>query len=170
MNNVLDKKRKADKNSLPFFFFFFFFFLLIIISIFFFLLFATLSFDTVPPILNRGIQPATFPKGLLVLIIFLTVIVYMLSLKNEWKVEKKLPNAFYITLLNFILFIIVAKILDFFLAISILSLSVSYFWGEKRIIYLLLISIVFPALVFIFFETILGLRFPSGIITNIYYN
>ena len=30
-------------------------------------------------------------------------------------------------------------------------------------------SIIFPIIVFIFFETILGLRFPPGIITNIYY-
>ena len=170
MNNVLDKKKRADKNSLPFFFKESFIVSIIIVSISFFLLFATSSFDTVPPILNRGIQPATFPKGLLILIIFLTIIVYILSLKNEWKVEKKLPKVFYLTLLNFILFVFVAKILDFFLAISILSLLVSYFWGERRIIYLLLISIVFPAIVFIFFETILGLRFPPGIITNIYYN
>ena len=170
MNNVLNKKKRVGKNGLPFFFKESFIVSFIIISISLFLLFLTLSFDTVPPILNRGIQPATFPKGLLILIIFLTIIVYTLSLKNEWKVEKKLPKAFYITLLNFILFIIVAKILDFFLAISILSLLVSYFWGEKRIFYLLLISIIFPAIVFIFFETILGLRFPPGIITNIYYN
>ena len=170
MNNVLNKKKRVGKNGLPFFFKESFIVSFIIISISLFLLFLTLSFDTVPPILNRGIQPASFPKGLLVLIILLAIIVYVLSLKNEWKVEKKLPKAFYITLLNFILFIIIAKTLDFFLAISILSLSVSYFWGEKRIIYLLLISIVFPAIVFIFFETILGLRFPPGIITNIYYN
>ena len=134
------------------------------------LLFTTFSFDAVPPILNRGIQPATFPKGLLVLIIFLTSVVYILSLKKPWKKEKILPNTFYTTLYNFILFIIIAKTLDFFLAISVLSLLVSYSWGEKRIFYLLLVSIVFPAIVFIFFETILGLRFPAGIITNIYYN
>ena len=41
---------------------------------------------------------------------------------------------------------------------------------EKRKLYLLLVSIIFPIIVFIFFETILGLRFPPGIITNIYYN
>ena len=47
---------------------------------------------------------------------------------------------------------------------------VSYNWGEKRLFYLLLVGIIFPVIVFIFFETILGLRFPPGIITNIYYN
>ena len=52
---------------------------------------------------------------------------------------------------------------------TVLSFLVSYFWGERRIIYLLLVSILFPIIVFVLFETILGLRFPPGIITNIYY-
>ena len=84
----------------------------------------------------------------LVLIIFLTVVFYVVSLKKEWQIEKKLPRPFYVTLYNFVLFIIVVKTLDFFLAISILSLSVSYFWGEKRIFYLLLVSIIFPIIIF----------------------
>jgi len=169
MNNVQNKKR-ANKNRLPFFFIesFKVSFLIILISTI--LLIVTFTFDIVPPILNRGIQPATFPKALLILIIFLTSIIYFLSLKFPWKKEKKLPKSFYITLYNFILFIVIAKTLDFFLAISVLSFLVSYFWGERRITTLLLVSILFPIIVFVFFETILGLRFPPGIITNIYYN
>jgi len=71
--------------------------------------------------------------------------------------------------LSFLIFVIVSKTLDFFLAISLLSVFVSYYWGERRILYLILVSVIFPIIVFIFFETILGLRFPPGIITNIYY-
>jgi len=169
MNNVQNKKR-ANKSRSPFFFTDSFKVLSLIIIISSILLIVTFTFDIVPPILNRGIQPATFPKALLVLIICLTSIVYFLSLKFPWKKEKKLPKSFYITLYNFILFIVIAKTLDFFLAISVLSFLVSYFWGERRIIALLLVSILFPIIVFVFFETILGLRFPPGIITNIYYN
>ena len=167
MNNVRDKKR-ANK-SLPFFFRteFKVFFTIILISTI--LLISTFSFDTVPPILNRGIQPATFPKGLLVLMIALTSIIYYLSIKNPWKIGKKLPKTFFLTLLSFLIFVVISKTLDFFLAISVLSIFVSYNWGERRIFYLLLVSIIFPILVFIFFETILGLRFPPGIITNLYY-
>lgn len=58
-------------------------FVIIIFSLILF--YFTFHFDEVPPILNRGIQPATFPKGLLLLIIFLTSIVYYLSLKNPGK-------------------------------------------------------------------------------------
>ena len=167
MNNVQNKKR-ANK-SLPFFFKdeFKVFFVIIFFSTI--LLISTFTFDKVPPILNRGIQPATFPKGLLVLIIALTSIIYYLSLKKPWKKEKSLPKSFFLTILSFIIFIIISKTLDFFLAISVLSIFVSYYWGERRIFYLLLVSIIFPLVVFIFFEMILGLRFPPGIITNLYY-
>ena len=167
MSNV-QKQKRASKN-LPFFFKDEFKVSFTIILVSTILLISTFTFDIVPPILNRGIQPATFPKGLLLLIIGLTFIVFYLSTKKPWKIEKKLPKTFFLTLFSFILFIIVSKALDFFLAISLLSIFVSYCWGERRIFYLILVSIIFPIIVFIFFETILGLRFPLGIITNIYY-
>ena len=167
MNNVQNRKR-ANK-SLPFFFKDEFKVSLIIIFISIILLITTFTFDIVPPILNRGIQPATFPKGLLVLIIFLTSIVYYLSLNKPWKIQKRLPQSFFLTLLSFIIFVVISKTLDFFLAISLLSVFISYCWGERRVFYLILVSIIFPIIVFVFFETILGLRFPPGIITNIYY-
>ncbi len=167
MNNV--RKQKRANKSLPFFFKDEFKVSFIIVFISIILLISTFSFDIVPPILNRGIQPATFPKALLILIISLTLIIYYLSIKNPWKIGKKLPKSFFLTLLSFLIFVIISKTLDFFLAISVLSIFVSYNWGEKRIFYLFLVGIIFPILVFIFFETILGLRFPPGIITNLYY-
>jgi len=168
MNNVQNKKR-ANK-SLPFFFKdeFKVFFVIIFFSTI--LLISTFTFDKVPPILNRGIQPATFPKALLVLIITLSLIVYFLSIKKPWHIEKKLSKAFYITMASFVIFSLIGVTLDFFLGISVLSVLVSFFWGERRIIFLFLVAIIFPIVVFIFFETILGLRFPGGIITNFYYN
>ena len=168
MKNV--QKLKRANKSLPFFFRDEFKVSFIIIFISVILLITTFSFDMVPPILNRGIQPATFPKALLILIITMTLIVYYLATKNPWKLEKKLPRTFFLTLLSFVIFIIVSKTLDFFLAISALSIFVSFCWGEKRLIYLLLVGIIFPIIVFVFFETILGLRFPPGIITDIYYS
>ena len=71
---------------------------------------------------------------------------------------------------GFVIFSLSGVTLDFFLGISVLSVLVSFFWGERRIIFLFLVAIIFPIVVFIFFETILGLRFPGGIITNFYYN
>jgi len=168
MKNV--QKQKRANKSLPFFVRDEFKVCLVIILTSVALLITTFTFDIVPPILNRGIQPATFPKALLILIIVMSLLIYYLAIKNPWKVEKKLPKSFYLTILSFFIFVVISKTLDFFLAISALSIFVSYYWGEKRIFYLLLVGIIFPVLVFIFFETILGLRFPPGIIINIYYS
>ena len=167
MNDVHNEK--GTNKSLSLFFKSSFIVSAVIILISSILLYFTFTFDIVPPILNRGIQPATFPKALLILIIALTLLTYFISLKNPWKIEKKLPNSFYITLLSFVVFITVSKFLDFFLGIALLSIIVSYFWGERRVAYLIMVSIIFPLIVFVFFETILGLRFPPGIITNLYY-
>jgi hydrogenase-4 membrane subunit HyfE len=92
MKNV--RKQKRANKSLPFFFKdeFKVSFLIILISTI--LLISTFSFDIVPPILNRGIQPATFPKALLILIIGLTFIVYFLSTKKPWKSKKNYQNPF----------------------------------------------------------------------------
>ena len=168
MKNV--QKQKRANKSLPFFFRDEFKVCLVLILTSVALLITTFTFDIVPPILNRGIQPATFPKALLILIIVMSLLIYYLAIKNPWKVEKKLPKSFYLTILSFFIFVVISKTLDFFLAISALSIFVSYYWGEKRIFYLLLVGIIFPVIVFVFFETILGLRFPPGIITNIYYS
>tara|TARA_B100000674_G_scaffold130087_1_gene100272 strand:+ start:29 stop:538 length:510 start_codon:yes stop_codon:yes gene_type:complete len=169
MNDV-QKSKGANQKSLPLFFSVSFKVIFVIISISSILLYFTFTFEEVPPILNRGIQPATFPKALLILIITLSLIVYFLSIKKPWHIEKKLSKAFYITMASFVIFSLIGVTLDFFLGISVLSVLVSFFWGERRIIFLFLVAIIFPIVVFIFFETILGLRFPGGIITNFYYN
>ena len=132
MNNVLKKKR-ANKSSLPFFFKSSFKVSFIIILISLILLITTFTFDTVPPILNRGIQPATFPKALLVLIIFLTSFIFYLSIKTPWKKESKLPKVIFYNINSFCFIFSIAKTLDFFLAIAAVSALVSYYWGEKRI-------------------------------------
>ena len=166
----VQKNKEANQKSLPLFFSVAFKVIFIIVVISSILLYLTFTFEEVPPILNRGIQPATFPKALLILIIVLSLVVYFLSVKKPWQIDKNLPSTFYITLASFVIFSVVGVIFDFFLGISILSILVSYFWGERRIFYLFLVAIIFPTIVFIFFETILGLRFPGGIITNLYYN
>ena len=93
MNNV-QKQKRANQSSLPFFFKDEFKVSFIIIFVSIILLITTFTFDIVPPILNRGIQPATFPKALLVLIISLTLIIYYLSFKNLGRLRNHYQSHF----------------------------------------------------------------------------
>ena len=133
------------------------------------LFYLTFNFDRVPPILNRGIQPATFPKILLIIIILLVCFDYCLSLKNPWKKQNILPRSFYHTLFILLCFALISKSIDFFLGLIFFSITISFSWGERRVIPILLISVLFPLLVFLLFETMLNLRFPGGLLTNLYY-
>ena len=74
------------------------------------------------------------------------------------------------TIFGLFVFVFVSHFIDLFLALIIFSFLISYWWGEKNILLILSLSIIFPILVFILFEVVLGLRFPSGILTNLYYN
>ena len=130
---------------------------------------VTLNFDKVPPILNRGIQPATFPKILLLFIIFLSFFNYFLALKTPWKIQVNLPKTFYHTLFIMLIFGLISKNIDFFLGLIFLSLTIAWTWGERRILPIILVSVVFPLLVFLLFEKMLNLRFPGGLLTNLYY-
>ena len=169
MKDLHKNKERVNEKILPSFFNDASIVSFVIILFSLILFYFTFNFDAVPPILNRGIQPATFPKILLLLIIFLTLIVYFLSLKKPWKKQTILPKNFYYTLIIFVLFSILSKNVDFFLGLSFLSLAISFNWGERRILHLTFVTIIFPLLVFLFFETMLNLRFPGGVITNLYY-
>ena len=83
------KNQKGQTKVCPFFFRDSSIVSFVIIFISSLLLYVTFTFDIVPPILNRGIQPATFPKALLLLIIILTLLIFYLSIKTPWKEEKK---------------------------------------------------------------------------------
>ena len=147
------------------------FLLLLFIYLFCILTYASsLYFDEVPPILMRGIQPATFPKGLIVLIAILNSILTYLYFTKKTAFNKVLPIIFYKTIFSLFAFILISHFVDLFLALIFFSFSISYWWGEKNIILILCLSIIFPLLVFVLFEVVLGLRFPAGILTNLYYN
>jgi hypothetical protein len=118
----------------------------------------------------RGIQPATFPKGLIVLIAFLNSILTYLYFTTKIASNKDLPHIFYKTIFGLFVFVFVSHFIDLFIALIIFSFLISYWWGEKNILLILSLSIIFPILVFVLFEVVLGLRFPSGILTNLYYN
>lgn len=135
-----------------------------------FLFVTTFYFDEVPPILVRGIQPATFPKILLGLIFSLNLLLVYFFFSRPKKDFEKQSRIFYKTVGIFVIFPLIALKVDLILALMLSSIAITYFWGEKNLLLNLFLSIVFPILVFLLFEGVLGLRFPPGILTNLYYN
>lgn len=127
--------------------------------------YLTTTFDRVPPILKRGIQPADFPQLVIGLI---SVLAVWLLFRDREPAPAALPSVVYISMGLMVVFPFVAMI-DLFLATGIFGLVLTAVWGERRLWALLLVSVAIPAFVFFLFDAVFEIRFPRGLLTNIWY-
>lgn len=125
----------------------------------------TTQFDRVPPILVRGMQPEHFPQLVLVLIIVLAIAVAIF----DPVVRVKRPvSMVWLSMALFAVFALVAQI-DLFLGLGVFAGVLSYAWGERRAWALALVAILCPLVVFFLFDQVFEIRFPRGLLTNIWY-
>ncbi len=123
------------------------------------------QFDRVPPILLRGMQPSDFPQMILILIIALSVLVMLFDRPIE---HEPIPTTVWISLALFAVFALFAR-LDLFLGLAVFAGALAWFWGERRAWAVGLVSIVSPALIFLLFDQVFRIRFPRGVLTNLWY-
>lgn len=125
----------------------------------------TTGFETVPPILKRGMQPSDFPQLVISLIIALAII---LLVRERHRVTDPIGGCTWATIAALVAFIVVADI-DLFLALGLFALSLSRLWGERRAWALGLVGVVVPLVVFLVFGSVFEVRFPRGILTTLWY-
>ena len=65
-------------------------------------------------------------------------------------------------------FVLIAEV-DMFLALGLFSGALTLLWGERRVGIVLLVAIVVPLLVFLLFDSVFEIRFPRGLLTDIWY-
>ena len=125
----------------------------------------TTTFKKMPPILKRGIQPSDFPQLLLGAIILMTL---AMAWFDPVRVKEKLQNS---TIGSIVLFGVFAALtaIDLFLALAIFAVALSAWWGERRIWVYVLVGLVIPAVIFFLFDQVFEIRFPRGLLTNMWY-
>ena len=123
------------------------------------------TFDRMPPILKRGIQPADFPQLILILMLVLTVAMIWL---DPIIVDKRLDSK---TVGSLVLFGVFGGLtfIDLFLALGAVAALLAMFWGERRWYAVLGIGLMMPALIFLLFDQVFEIRFPRGVLTNLWY-
>lgn len=126
---------------------------------------VSLSFKKMPPILKRGIQPADFPQLLLTAIVLLTL---AMAWFDPVRIKERLQGTVWGTMLLMALFAALTA-LDLFLALGVFAAALSWFWGERRVWVLLLVGALIPAVIFFVFDIVFEIRFPRGILTNLWY-
>ena len=127
--------------------------------------YLTTGFDRVPPILKRGIQPADFPQLVIMLIAALAA---WLFVRDREAAPVALPGQVHVAIGLLVAFPFLAM-LDLFLALGIFGLLLTLSWGERRLWALGFVAVLAPAAVFFLFDLVFRIRFPRGLLTNIWY-
>ncbi len=125
----------------------------------------TTTFKTMPPILKRGIQPSDFPQLLLALLIILTLFMVW---KDPIQVKERMQGSTWGTIILFGVFTAITAI-DLFLALGVFAAALAVFWGERRVSIVALMGIGVPLFIFFMFDLIFEIRFPRGLLTNLWY-
>ena len=68
----------------------------------------------------------------------------------------------------FVVFALLSRI-DLFLALGVFAGALAWVWGERRIWGIGFVAVVSPALIFLLFDLVFRIRFPRGILTNLWY-
>lgn len=123
------------------------------------------TFRKMPPILKRGIQPSDFPQLLLGTIIVLTAAMAWL---DPVKVKDRLTGTTVGTLVLFAVFAAFTAV-DLFLALAVFAAALTYFWGERRISVVAAVGLLVPVAIFFLFDQVFEIRFPRGLLTNMWY-
>jgi hypothetical protein len=130
-----------------------------------FAFYLTTQFDRVPEILKRGIQPSDFPQLILLLLIGLAC---FLPFERVNQNRPAIPPSVFISLALIVVFVLLTQ-LDFFFALGCFGGMLSFSWGERRWLALLLVTLFFPSFVFFLFDLVFEVRFPRGLLTNLWY-
>lgn len=125
----------------------------------------TTQFDRVPPVFVRGMQPADFPQMVLLLIAALSVLVMIFDKPVE---HDPVKLNVWTSIGLFVVFALVAQV-DLFLGLGVFAAGLAWTWGERRIWGIGLVAVVSPAVIFLLFDLVFKIRFPRGLLTNLWY-
>lgn len=126
--------------------------------------------DVAPPIVvGEAMQPRSFPIFLMVLIAILNaILIWQMANGNPMpRVSQPMPTWASMALMG--VFYVITTYVDMFVAIMIVMFVMCLVWGERRLWMAGLVSVMTPVTIFFLFDLVLQIRFPRGILTNLYY-
>ena len=129
-----------------------------------------LQLDTSPEmIVGDSMQARSFPIFLMILKLILIGVLTFQFYKNNPKPVFLEKFHTWGSILLFLLFYLLTVYTDMFIGIFIVIFLMCILWGEKRLWVAFLTATITPGLIFLLFDFVLKIRFPRGILMNIYY-
>ena len=126
----------------------------------------TTTFEEVPAMLSQGIQPAVFPRAMIAVIAFLSVVLIIQGRSKAAATRKKVPLVAFATAGLLGLFVAAIDWVGMMIAIFLFCLILPVLWGDRRYLWIAVFAVLFPVSIFMLFSTMLEVRFPLGILQS----
>lgn len=125
----------------------------------------TLSFKEAPAVIAQNVQPATFPRMVLLVMAFLAAIVIALSFRKPDQPVKPLKPMLWPSAAIMPGFVLAFGFLGILPAMILLCFFLPLLWGERRMALIIPYSIAFPAAIYLLFVVVLKVHFePSPLV------
>lgn len=141
------------------------------------LLFArTFAFDSVPASLAQNVQPTTFPR-LVLLVIMAIALILPFEYRQKWHAgidldsdrRERIPPIVFLTGAALLVFVGVMPWLGTFAGLLMTAALLPLLWGERRWKILVPYVVIFPTGVMWFFSEVLRVTFLPGIVGHIFW-
>jgi hypothetical protein len=126
----------------------------------------TTTFEEVPVMLSQGIQPAVFPRAMIAVIAFLSMILIVQSRRKPASVHKPVPMVAFATAGLLAVFVAAIDWVGMMLGIFLFCLILPALWGDRRYLWIAVFAMLFPVGIFMLFSRMLEVRFPLGILQS----
>jgi len=135
-----------------------------------FVTYLALQLDAAPPIvIGDAMQPRSFPMFLMALIATLNGVMIWQMVNGRPMPRVNQPPATWISMALMLVFYVLTTYIDMFVALIVVIFTMCLVWGERRVWLAGLVAVITPATIFLLFDQVLRIRFPRGILTNLYY-
>ena len=130
----------------------------------------SMTFEEVPEIIvGDSMQPKVFPILLMVVMGALNVALILQITRSPPKRVALEPAVTWISVVLMVAFYILAEHVDMMLALPTVIFCMCRLWGETRLWVAGLTAVTTTCAIFFSFDLVLEVRFPRGLLTNIYY-
>lgn len=132
-----------------------------------FVYYLTTQIRQVPDALAQGMQPASYPQGVLVFIVAFTAMMLFESRARPLEIPEPVPGLAYATMAAMVAALIVSTWVDFFLGMILFVMVCVPLWGMRRYLLATLYAIAVAAVLYLLFGAFLSVRFPRGVLSNL---
>ena len=126
---------------------------------------VTLTFKEAPAVIAQNVQPATFPRMVLLVMAVLTIAIIVRSFRRQEPAKKPFKPMLWPSAAIMPGFVLAFSFLGILPAMILLCFFLPLLWGERRMTLIIPYSIVFPTAIYLLFAVVLTVHFePSPLV------